>query len=106
MAIDNGFPTLCVASGPDGHHSVQSNQAQMVRPVLVPVDAAFAGEGADDLESRVSKEAPSMIGRGLFELRAAYRNRTDDLRITRRIQAVHGCPADHVGPACRGALSS
>ena len=32
-------------------------------------------------------------------LRAAYRNRTDDLRITRRIRVVHGCPRNHVCPA-------
>ena len=31
--------------------------------------------------------------------RAAYRNRTDDLRITRRITAIHGCPRSHVCPA-------
>ena len=30
---------------------------------------------------------------------AAYRNRTDDLRITRRITVVHGCPGSHVCPA-------
>jgi hypothetical protein len=37
---------------------------------------------------------------------AAYRNRTDDLRITRRIQAVHRCPQDHSCPDRRGAHSS
>ena len=33
------------------------------------------------------------------ELGAAYRNRTDDLRITRRIRAVHSCPDGHNRPA-------
>ena len=31
--------------------------------------------------------------------RAAYRNRTDDLRITRRTRGVHGCPGSHNRPA-------
>jgi hypothetical protein len=31
--------------------------------------------------------------------RAAYRNRTDDLRITRRIRVVHSCPDGHTCPA-------
>src|SRR5437868_9654258 len=31
--------------------------------------------------------------------RAAYRNRTDDQRITRRIRAVHGRPDGHTCPA-------
>ena len=30
---------------------------------------------------------------------AAYRNRTDDLRITRRTRSVHGCPGSHNRPA-------
>ena len=37
---------------------------------------------------------------------AAYRNRTDDLRITRRIQAVHRSPPSHYSPARWGACSS
>jgi hypothetical protein len=40
------------------------------------------------------------------ELGAAYRNRTDDLRITRRIQAVHRSPPGHSSPAREGARSS
>src|SRR6266699_2869099 len=31
--------------------------------------------------------------------RAAYRNRTDDLRITRRVRAIHRCPDGHTCPA-------
>ena len=31
---------------------------------------------------------------------AAYRNRTDDLRITRRITFVHSCPPLTSGPGC------
>jgi hypothetical protein len=38
-------------------------------------------------------------GRRSFPGGAAYRNRTDDLRITRRIRAVHGCPGSRICPA-------
>jgi hypothetical protein len=38
--------------------------------------------------------------------RAAYRNRTDDLRITRRIRAVHGCPDGHTYPARAASCSA
>jgi len=40
-----------------------------------------------------------MPGRCWFLAGAAYRNRTDDLRITRRIRTVHGCPGSHICPA-------
>jgi hypothetical protein len=40
-----------------------------------------------------------MPGEGRFSGGAAYRNRTDDLRITRRITVVHGCPGGHACPA-------
>jgi hypothetical protein len=39
-----------------------------------------------------------MPGRCWFLAGAAYRNRTDDLRITRRIRAVHGYPDSHIRP--------
>ena len=38
--------------------------------------------------------------------RAAYRNRTDDLRITRRIRAVHGCLDGHTYPARAASCSA
>ena len=40
-----------------------------------------------------------MPGEGRFSGGAAYRNRIDDLRITRRITVVQGCPGSHVCPA-------
>jgi hypothetical protein len=43
--------------------------------------------------------------RNVIPLGAAYRNRTDDLRITRRIRAVHGCPGGHTRPGRRGSCS-
>jgi hypothetical protein len=42
----------------------------------------------------------------VFRDRAAYRNRTDDLRITRRMRAVHGHPAGHSSPVRRGSRSA
>jgi hypothetical protein len=47
-----------------------------------------------------------MPGRCWFLGGAAYRNRTDDLRITRRIRAVHGCPDCHICPARLAAHST
>ena len=46
----------------------------------------------------VTKKAPSLIGRGLSVVGAAYRNRTDDLRITRRIPPVQRRPRSHSSP--------
>ena len=48
----------------------------------------------------VLRKASSLIG-GASELGAAYRNRTDDLRITRRMQLVQDRPPGHSRPACR-----
>jgi hypothetical protein len=58
------------------------------------VDRVTRSTGKDRDRANVQNKASD-----LWLCRAAYRNRTDDLRITRRIRVVHGCPGSHVCPA-------
>jgi hypothetical protein len=72
-------------------------------------DAACCQEIAASAASRTESPGPRAWTRDhgnaqnkasdLQLCRAAYRNRTDDLRITRRITAVHSCSDDHTCPA-------
>jgi hypothetical protein len=55
------------------------------------VDRVTRPTGKDRDRANVQNKASD-----LWLCRAAYRNRTDDLRITRRITGVHDCPGSHV----------
>jgi hypothetical protein len=48
---------------------------------------------------RTARIRTKVPGSGGISSGAAYRNRTDDLRITRRTRAIHGHPGSHINPA-------
>jgi Phage integrase family len=77
-------------------HMVDANLWQAAQ-LVGDTSGTFEPPGAV-IEMMTARSSAEMPGSGRFSGGAAYRNRTDDLRITRRITFVHSCLPLTSGP--------